>query len=1066
MPRQSYTDASTRTGISCKRLFTSMVPSVSGKRRRLVARTIAVAFAVLTSCPSAFALNPTLEVSQYAHSAWTVADGFTKGAIYAIAQTPDGYLWLGTEFGLLRFDGVRTTLWPSDRVFPSSQIRTLLTGRDGTLWVGTSKGLASWKDGRLTVYAELAGHIVTRTIQDRDGAVWVVGTTPPTGKLCAIRNGGVRCWGEDGRFGARVTEMYEDRKANLWFGEPRGVWRWNQGQPQFYPLRIDRSVQGLSEDSDGVLLVLLSGRIYRMMDGQVLEAYRLPDAIGRLTTRFVLRRDRDGGLWIGALGGGLAHIHNGTVDQFSESDGLSGNAVATLFQDREGNIWVGTQAGLDRFRELPVAPFTARQGFSNLRILAVVASTDSSVWVRTADGLNQWKDGRVNVYREFSDLSDSTALPHMSPATRDPADNGGQFESSGGALFEDERGRIWFSATRSVGYLDRGRFTAVRSIPGGRVHSITGNLMGHLWFAHETQGLFHLAGEHAVERISWARLGHTDYADTLAVDPSSDGLWLGFFRGGVEFVKDGQVRASYAEAGGLAPGRVNDLRFGRDGALWAAAEGGVSRLKSGRITTLSSRDGLPCSEAHWTMEDDAGDFWLSMPCGLVRIARTDLDAWTGLADEKRPQSRIPVTVLATADGVRSRANAGPFSPHVAKARDGRLWFFPLEGLSALDPHRLSFNTLPPPLAIEQISADSRIYLPASEVRLPPLIRNLAIDYTALSFVASEKVRFRTKLEGHDREWQNVGNRRQAFYTNLGPGRYRFRVTASNNSGVWNEAGASLDFAIAPAYYQTNLFRASVVAALLALLWSVYQLRLRQIAREYNARLDERVSERTRVARELHDTLLQTFHGLLFRFQAATNLLPEGPARQSFESAIDQAAQAITEGRDAVQGLRSSTVTTNDLPAAIGSLGDELSTNETNKSAVAFHVHVEGAPRNLHPIIRDDIYRIAGEAIRNAFRHAQARHIDADIEYHARQLRLLVRDDGQGIDPTVIEGSGRGHWGLPGMRERAELIGGHLEVWSQLGSGTEVRLTIPASRAYATSSGRRFWWSSSKTGTNA
>ena len=616
--------------------------SVSGKKHNLVALSIAVASALLTSCPPAFALNPALDVSQYGHIAWTVADGFTKGAIHSIAQTPDGYLWLGTEFGLLRFDGVRTTPWPSERVLPSNQIRTLLTGRDGTLWIGTSKGLASWKDGKLTGYEELIGHLVLRAIEDRDGAIWVLGTTPPTGKLCAIRNSGVRCWGEDGGFGSHVTAIYEDRKGNLWLGEPDGVWQWNQGQPKFHPLAGDTFVQALSEDADGALLVLLSGRIYRMVDGTIRETYRLPGTLGQLTTTFRVLRDRDGGLWIGALGGGLAHLHEGKIDVFSQSDGLSSDSVAALFEDREGNIWVATHAGLDRFRETPVTPFTMRQGFSSNRVLAVIASTDGSVWLRTVDGLNQWESGHVTVYREFADLSDSTTLPKVPSASGDAADNAGSFGSNGGSLFEDERGRIWVSATRSIGYLDRGRFTAVRGVPGGRVHSITGDLQGNLWFAHETQGLIHLAGERVVEPVSWAQLGHADYADTLAADPSVGGVWVGFFRGGVEFVKDGQVRASYAVADGLAPGRVNDLRFGRDGTLWAAAEGGVSRLKDGRVTTLSSRDGLPCSETHWTIEDDDGDFWLSMPCGLVRIARSELDAWESLADGKPPsQSRIP-----------------------------------------------------------------------------------------------------------------------------------------------------------------------------------------------------------------------------------------------------------------------------------------------------------------------------------------------------------------------------------------------------------------------------------------
>jgi signal transduction histidine kinase len=350
------------------------------------------------------------------------------------------------------------------------------------------------------------------------------------------------------------------------------------------------------------------------------------------------------------------------------------------------------------------------------------------------------------------------------------------------------------------------------------------------------------------------------------------------------------------------------------------------------------------------------------------------------------------------------------------------------------------------------------------LRLPPLTRDVEIDYTALSLVVPEKVRFRYKLEGRDKDWQEAGNRRQAFYSDLPPRNYRFRVVACNNSGVWNEAGASFDFSVAPAYHQTWLFRVSGVAGFLMLLWVLYQMRVRQVAREYSMHLEGRVSERTRIARELHDTLLQSFQGLLLRFQAATYLLPDRPeeAKRSFESAIDQAAIAITEGRDAVQGLRSSTKVTNDLAGAITTLGTELAAGESNPNAAEFHVEVEGASRDLHPILRDEVYRIAGEAVRNAFSHAQAKRIEVEIRYDERQLRLRVRDDGKGIHAQHLKESGRaGHYGLPGMRERAKLMGGKLTVWSEQDAGTEVELKMPASRAYETSSSRARSWLAEK-----
>jgi signal transduction histidine kinase len=373
-----------------------------------------------------------------------------------------------------------------------------------------------------------------------------------------------------------------------------------------------------------------------------------------------------------------------------------------------------------------------------------------------------------------------------------------------------------------------------------------------------------------------------------------------------------------------------------------------------------------------------------------------------------------------------------------------------------DPARLKQNPIPPPVYIEELRADRKDYPAGGFIHLPAHSRDLEIGYTALSFSNPEKVRFRYKLDGRDQEWQDAGTRRRAYYTDLAPRQYRFRVRASNNSGVWNETGDSLEFSIAPTYYQTNWFLASCVAAFLALLAGLYRLRLLYLTKQFNARLEGRVSERTRVARDLHDTLLQSFQGVLLQFHAVGYLLPDRPeAVKKLEAITEQARAAITEGRDAVQGLRSSTVVTNDLARSLTIAGEglvaELSSTQSGQNRPDFRVQVEGKSRDLPPIIRDEVYRIACEALRNAFRHAHAKRIEVEIHYEQRNLRLRVRDDGKGIDPKVLDGGGRaGHHGLPGMHERAQLAGGKLAVWSEPGSGTEIELTIPRSVAYAKS----------------
>jgi signal transduction histidine kinase/ligand-binding sensor domain-containing protein len=976
------------------------------------------------------------DINQYAHTAWTVADGFTKGAIYDIAQTPDGYLWLGTEFGLLRFDGVRTTPFPSDRALPSSKIGSVLTGRDGTLWIGTSKGLVSWKDGKLTMYPALTGYIADRLFETRDGTVWVRALTPPTGMLCALRNGGMRCWGNDGGFGARITTLYEDRTGRVWFTEPHGLWQWNDGHPTFYPVPSDQFVQALNEDADGVLIVVVSGRIHRMVDGKLQEVYRLRGAIGELTTVVRVLRDRDGALWLGALGGGLAHLHDGTIDQFAQSDGLSSDSVGGLFQDREGNIWVATFAGLDRFRELPVTPLTLQQGFSSLRVLAVLASADGSIWLRTVDGVNHWKDGHVKVYRESADLSNGSPPPV--PRTANDVDTGNNVSLAGGSLFEDERSRVWVSMARSVGYFDQGRFRALPGVPGGRVFAITGDFKGNVWFAHATRGLFHLANERVVDQMSWAELGHAEYADALVVDPSSGGLWLGFHRGGIALVKDGQTRVSYTSADGLGQGRVNDLRLGRDGALWAATEGGVSRLKNGRIATLSARDGLPCSETHWTMEDDIGDFWVSTPCGLVRISRAEMNAWVGQGKS------VAVTVLRSSDGVRSRANVGAFSPHVAKATDGRLWFFPLEGLNVLDPRRLSHNAVAPPVRIEQVSADGQIYQAASAVWLPPLIRDLGIEYTAISLVSSEKVLFRTKLEGHDREWQDAGNRRQAFYTNLRPGPYRFHVMASDNGGVWNGAGASLDFSIAPAYYQTRWFLAFSIVAVIGLVWSAHRVRVRIVEKHQHeiSALNERLmkaqeQERIRIAGELHDGVMQQMLAATMMVGTAKRRLDDPrQARATLDKIQDKLVQAGTDIRQLSHDLHPPLLQDAGLPTALRAYCQQFS----GASGIPVSCDCDESAGDLSRGAALALFRIVQEALGNAAKHAHGTRIGVLLSRSGDVVSLSVADDGVGF------AAGRpdtpGGLGLVMMRERASQLNGTFEFESAPGRGTTIKVVIP------------------------
>ena len=1018
-------------------MFVLNVLALSPTVRRSL-RMAAIALSVLLGgSQSFFALNPSLDINQYAHTAWTIRDGFSPGTAFAMAQTPDGYLWLGTDVGLFRSDGVRFIGWqpPAGQHFPNdSSPYSLLVSRDGTLWIGTFAGLASWKDGKLTLYPELDNSFVTSLLEDREGTVWA-GTLETHGRLCTIRNGRAKCYGEDGAFGSFVWSLGEDSAGALWAGADSGLWRWKPGPPKRYaaPGRL----ADLTQASDGRLIIGMRAAGLRQITGDKLEAYPIRSAINPnalLPDHDVdsnkLLRDRDGGLWIGTDQRGLIHVHHGRTDVFRKADGLSGDIIAGIFEDREGDIWVSTSGGLDRFREFPVTTVSSKQGLSSDAARAVLAATDGSVWIASPDGLTRLQHGRTTIFRKASGLPDDSVQ----------------------SLYQDDRGRIWVFTNQGLAWFDNGRFMAVHGVPSTEVYTMTGDNAGNLWLSGN-RGLSHLRDGHLIEHFLWSVLGRTQQSKDIISDRG--GIWLAFWKdGGVEYFKGGQVQVWYKAADGLAAGKVAGLRLDRDGALWAATQlTGVSRIKDGHISTLTTSNGLPCDTIHWTTEDGDRSLWMYTECGLVRIPRSELEAW--VAD---PKDRVKTTVWGAADGVMPLTAPSPWGPTFARSTDGKLWFLTREGVEVIDPRHLAANNVPPPVHIEQIVADHKLYwenLPgaaASSVRLPARTHDLQIYYTALSLAAPEKVHFKYRLEGQDSDWREVVNDRDVQYSNLGPGTYRFRVIACNNSGVWNEQGDALEFSVDPAFYQTNWFRTLCAVLMLALAWAIYQLRVRQLHREFDLALDARVSERTSIARDLHDTLLQSFHGLMLRFQIVSQLLPERPveAKEQLDRTIERAAKAITEGRDAVQGLRAPTVQTNDLAQAINTLGEELAIDPGNRGSPGFRVTVEGEPRDLYPILRDEIYRIVAEGLRNAYHHAAAEQIEVEIRYDDQQFRLRVRDDGKGMDQTVISAHEReGHFGLQGMRERAKLIGGTLEIWSEVGVGTEVELRVPAKTAYAT-----------------
>jgi len=978
-------------------------------------------------------------ISQFTHTSWTAKDG-VPGPVRAIAQTPDGYLWLGTEAGLYRFDGLHFVAWePSlPEQIPGSAVWSLCTSRDGSLWIGfSSGGISQLRNGHLKNYSHADGVPdggILSMVEDGNGSIWAGGQYG----LTKLDGGSWQQVGAASGYSAPGAQvLFVDRRGTLWvvtdgldFGLSRDPVRRNT------ILRLPHNAKSFVATRESV------GQVWMMAEAPDGEVW-IADSSGHTVRPIIGRRseagirvsaeplcvlfDRDRSLWIGPDQRGLRRVvdvrqpETVVLDQLWAREGLSSDRVYSALEDREGNLWFGTAVGLDRFRENKAVAYSRGEGLTPDQTLALASTPDGSVWLvsYTSNGIQRFRQGRITTSKlPAYSRSDTTRIL---------------------SLYADGNSRLWLGGSFRLAEGGEGHVSFVK-VPdienGAMVHAISRDARGNLWITvwggDKGGGVLRLRDGHWTDFRNRVHL--PQYRCRVLYGDPLGRLWLGFEDGQVAVYENEQFHV-YSSKDGLPGGKVLAITRDRAGNFWIGSEGGLSRFDHGHFATLTKKNGLPGNSVSGIVEDDEGFLWLAGALAVLRVSPQELEKAL-----LSPSYRMQGASFDATDGLRGLPRQREPFPTAIRSTDGRLWFSTSEGVAVIDPLHWPKNTVPPPVTIEALKVDDRTLTPSSGLRLRPRTRNLEFEYAALSLTAPEHVQFRYKLEGYDDDWRGPVSAREAAYTNLPPRNYRFRVIACNSDGVWNEDGASLTFTLIPAFYQTNWFRILCLLSGVLIVWAIYQLRLLQVSRVLGTRFDERLAERTRMARDLHDTFLQTIQGSkLVADDALESSADPLRMRRAMEQLSVWLASAMQEGRAALNSLRTTTTQTNDLAEALRRVTED----GLLPSAMAVTLSVVGDAREMHPIVRDEIYRIGYEAIRNACTHSGASRLELELRY-ARDLTLRIDDNGKGIDPVIANRGKDGHYGLQGMRERAARIGGKLTLGSGSNSGTEIKLVVPGS----------------------
>lgn len=1017
-----------------------------------IVRALSACMFLLLPATATRALDPDRDIHQLAHRSWGEKEGY-PGRAQDMAQTTDGFLWMTTDKGLFRFDGVHFERYEprSGDKFTDGPLRGLLALPDGSLWFAYRREskICALRNGDLKCYDQADGitSLPTAIVQDHEGTIWA------NTESGVVRFSGTR-WehiGKEWNFPEDVPNensivLFVDSHGTLWAGVNHTVLYLKQGSKRFEPTGIFAVWSAsIAEASDGTIwlsdnfsyaraigiplhtkFVAIANCQAETSEGKHLKCLGEGLPAFQINGLGSLLFDHNGSLWMISDISGVFRVPHpdllrerpisktgDAMQTFASKDGLSADTCYSIFEDREGNIWVATRDGLDQFRDTTLVP------------VALPTSIYQAA-MAPADNGDLWIAGSWNyVARIHGDSSNVSLTPFEAPFKpyRDPA------------------GVTWLAGNSLWQWKD-GRFRKVAQSPGGALGSsgfwqIAGDRFGTLWAFADGLGFFSL--DHSRWRFWTTPMEVAKQHATNIFSDSVGRVWVSTYEGHIITMDRGSI-VDYP----LKPD--NHLRYVEAFAehtpqeMWAGGEGGLVLIEGDRPHFV--RPVALDSLLNVTGIVDAGNegLWLNTSNGVIHISSDEVSRALG-----NPSYALQWQRFDSFDGLPgSTVVVYPF-PKAVQGTDGRIWFTATKGVAWIDPKnkRDLRNIVPPPVSITSMFADGSLHLQLADLRLPAHTANVQINYTALSLSVPERVHFRYMLEGSDNNWQDVGTRREAFYTNLGPRHYRFRVIACNSDGVWNNVGAFIEFTIAPAWYQTAWFFALCIVAALLLVFAAYRIRMRQVAHAIGLRFDERLDERTRIARDLHDTFLQTIQGSKLLADSALKHSgdPSG-MREALEQLSMWLSRATTEGRAALNSLRTSTTETNDLADSFRRAIEECRLENPMEASFS----VAGDTRDMHPIVRDEVYRIGYEAIRNACVHSKASKLQVTLTY-AEELSVDIADNGVGMDPVVADRGKDGHFGLQGMRERAARIAGKLTVTSSPISGTEVKLVVPGKIIY-------------------